>query len=213
MATSKEPNSAGAAGPLSGWHKLLEGHPWFRGAGQFYLPAYSEFMPPPRLGRLPYEDEGSGLFAAGDAFGWPVAEIEEEYELQPGLEHLAGLIVRQIAQLGQGLPAHHIAGHKGQNLVDNPYWPPELASHAGRLHHERYVTILPLALSRTQDDKGNNRWTLFGASHDGPARAFWRSLDGAPPERLAALAARLLGVGLDARALRIFAPAPAEVPE
>jgi len=28
--------------------------------------------------------------------------------------------------------------------------------------------ICNLALSRTQDDKGNTPWTLFGASHDGP---------------------------------------------
>ena len=34
---------------------------------------------------------------------------------------------------------------------------------------------MPLALSRTQDALGRIRWTLFGASQHGPARAFWRS--------------------------------------
>jgi hypothetical protein len=33
---------------------------------------------------------------------------------------------------------------------------------------------MPLALSRTQDDKGRIRWTLFGSSEQGPERAFWK---------------------------------------
>src|SRR5437762_2126388 len=66
--------------PTRGWKQLVAGWPWFRGEGSYPLPAYSEFMPPPRLG-----------------------------------------------------------------------------------------------LSRTQDDKGRIRWTLFGASGQGPARGFWKS--------------------------------------
>lgn len=185
MAISKDSTSASGSPHQFGWHKLLEGYPWFRGEGQFYLPAYSEFMPPPRVGQSPYESAGPDLFSERDAFGWLISEIEEEYELQPGLEHLSRLLVGQIAQLGQGLPAHHIAGHGGRNLVNNPYWPPELAARAGHLPHERYVVILPLALSRTQDDKGSVRWTFFGGSEQGPERAFWKSSYTAPGEEVA----------------------------
>ena len=46
---------------------------------------------------------------------------------------------------------------------------------ARRASGEPIVVALSLALSRTQDDKGNVRWTLFGVSHDGPAAAFCRS--------------------------------------
>ena len=45
---------------------------------------------------------------------------------------------------------------------------------------------MPLALSRTQDDKGRVRWTLFGASEDGPGRAFWRGFFVAPRRELPA---------------------------
>src|SRR5262249_11365616 len=48
------------------------------------------------------------------------------------------------------------------------------------------VIALALALSRTQDDKGNDRWTLFGTSHDGAAPAVWY---GMTPARLGELVA------------------------
>ena len=41
-------------------------------------------------------------------------------------------------------------------------------------HLERPVNGA-LALSRTQDDKGRIRWTLFGASDHGAARPFFRT--------------------------------------
>src|SRR5262249_45003316 len=47
-----------------------------------------------------------------------------------------------------------------------------------------YVVLLPLALARTQDDKGRIRWTLFGGSEQGPARAFWRGFFTAPDREL-----------------------------
>ncbi len=61
---------------LRGWKQLIAGHPWFEGEEHFPLPAYSEFMPPPRLGHLPYgaTDE---LFAADDPYGWSITEIEQ----------------------------------------------------------------------------------------------------------------------------------------
>ena len=145
--------------------------------GRFPIAAYSEFMPPPRMGRKPYGAEDPVLFQADDPLGWHVTEYEEVMELRPGLEHLAGQLVRAMEHLGNGRPAHGIARAK---LEGNPYWPDELAERAGRLPHERYVVIAPLALSRTQDDKGRVRWTLFGGSEQGPARAFWKGFFTAP---------------------------------
>src|SRR5207302_4087663 len=90
---------------------------------------------------------------------------------------LARQLVATLAHLGRNEAAHGISRNK---LTDNVYWPPELAERAGSLAHERYVAILPLALSRTQDDKGRIRWTLFGGSEQGPARPFWKSFFTAP---------------------------------
>ncbi len=169
-----------------GWKHLLAGYPWFQGAGRFPLPAYSEFMPPPRLGGSPYGAIESLIFAEDDPYGWRISEIEQAYELNPGFENIARQILGQLLELGRGLPAHHIAGHQRRNLADNPYWPPEIALRAGHLEHERYVTFLPLALSRTQDDMGRVRWTLFGGSEQGPERAFWKSFYSAPEQELPA---------------------------
>ncbi len=183
---------------LRGWEILLDGYPWFSQPGQFPLPAYSEFMPPPRLGRRPYDAAADELlYSKDDPYGWNISEIEEEYELQPGLETITRQLMSQVVELGRGQPARHIGGYQGRNLKDNPYWPEELGRCAGHLDHERYVTLLPLALSRTQDDSGRVRWTLFGSSEQGPERAFWKSFYRAPGEELPekesiALLARLL---------------------
>ena len=158
-----------------GWQKLLNGYPWFWGKNQYIIPAYSEFMPPPRLGRSPYGGLDDWVFAEDDVFGWYVSEVEEGLELQPGFSSLAHQIVDEIIKLGQGTPAYRIAGQEGRNLKDNIYWPPELATYMGKLPKERYVVFLPLALSRTQDDKGRIRWTFFGGSEQGPEQAFWKS--------------------------------------
>jgi hypothetical protein len=163
-----------------GWRKLIEGHPWFSGEGKYPITAYSEFMPPSRLGRCPCGEVDLSLFSDTDDFGWCVSEVEEEYELQPGLTSLSHQIVNEIVNLGRGKPAHCIAGHRGRNLAENPYWPPDLAAQAGKLPHERYVVLLPLALSKTLDDKGRLRWTFFGGSEQGPERAFWKSFYSAP---------------------------------
>ena len=131
-------------------------------------------MPPPRLGRKPYGEPDLDLFAQDDPWGWRVSEAEQEWELAPGLAHVAREVVASLLALGQGREEHLIRGHRDRNLAGNPYWPPELDARAGRLAHERFVTLLPLALSRTQDDKGRVRWTLLGSSEAGPERAFWR---------------------------------------
>src|SRR5947209_7828873 len=145
----------------SGWSQLLAGWPWFEAEGSYPIAAYSEFMPPPRLGRKPYGTEDLLLFRPEDPWGFCITEYEEAFELRPGLDHLAQQILGALVHLGQGRAAHGIA--KGK-LQDNPYWPPELAERAGRLPHERYVVLLPLALARTLDDKGRIRWTVFGNS-------------------------------------------------
>jgi hypothetical protein len=163
-----------------GWQKLVDGFPWFAEKGAFPLPAYSEFMPPPRLGQSPLGDLDPTLFPPDDPYAWLVSEIEEEYELKPGLEVIARQVMTHLLRLGQGQPEYPIAGHERQNLEGNPYWPPELAARAGQLPHERYTSFLALALSRTQDDKGRVQWTLFGGSEQGPERVFWKSFDSAP---------------------------------
>jgi hypothetical protein len=137
--------------PAPGWKQLLKGFPWFHGADSYPLPAYSEFMPPPRLGRKPYGTYAGLSFDEADPWGVPVTEYEEAWELRPGLERAAQEIIGALANLGRGKAGHGVARHQ---LVDNPYWPPELAGRAGTLGHERYVVLLPLALSRTQDEKG-----------------------------------------------------------
>ncbi|MGA2060172.1 MAG: M28 family peptidase [Thermoguttaceae bacterium] len=161
----------------TGWKQLMAGAPWFHGPGKYPIVAYSEFMPPPRLGRKPYGAINPTLFRPDDPVGWYVTEYEEEYELRPGLLHLGNELVTVAAHLGNGRSSHGISKAK---LEGNPYWPPELAQHAGKLSHERYVIIAPLALSRTQDDKGRVRWTLFGGSEQGPEWAFWQGFFTAP---------------------------------
>jgi hypothetical protein len=163
--------------PAGGWKQLLSGCPWYLGEGRYPVAAYSEFMPPPRVGLKPYGTWAGLPFDESDPWGLPISEYEEAWELRPGLERLAQELVGAFANLCQGRRAHGIPKNK---LTDNPCWPPELAEQVGSLPHERHVVILPLALSRTQDDKGRVRWTLFGGSEQGPARAFWRSFFTAP---------------------------------
>lgn len=168
-----------------GWPQLIEGYPWFQGKGMFPLPAYSEFMPPPRLGCNIYTGEiDRYLFSEDDPFGWTISEVEEEYYLRPGLENAGRQIMEYLIRFGGGLETHPIRGHLGQNLKDNPYCPPELIVQAGHLDHERFVVLLPLSLSKTQDDKGRVRWTLFGSSEQGPEKAFWKSFYLSPGKEL-----------------------------
>lgn len=162
---------------IRGWKRLFVEADRFAGEGGYPIEAYSEFMPPPRLGCCPYTRRNTGFFAEEDPWGWPVTEYEEAFQLVPGLQSVAQQIMGTLMHLARGEPAHGISRNK---LIDNPYWPEELAQRAGSLAHERFVLILPLALSRTQDDKGRVRWTLFGGSDQGPARAFWKGFFTAP---------------------------------
>ena len=73
----------------SGWKRLIDGYPWFGGSDAYPLPAYSEFMPAPRVGYSLHGELDETLFAPDDEHGWQVPEIEEDYELRVGLEHIA----------------------------------------------------------------------------------------------------------------------------
>ncbi|HTF33650.1 MAG TPA: M28 family peptidase [Myxococcota bacterium] len=160
-----------------GWKSLVAGWPWFEGSGRYPISAYSEFMPPPRLGLAPYGEANPFLFREDDPAGWHVTEYEEAFELRPGLSRIAELVMESMVHLANGRAAHGISRAK---LLHNPYWPEPLAKRKGQLSHERFVLLLSLSLARTLDDKGRVRWTLFGSSEQGPARAFWKSFFEAP---------------------------------
>lgn len=167
-----------------GWRKLIEDNTLSNKEEKFVLPAYSEYMPPPRVGCSRCGKPDNTIFSDEDDYGWKISEMEENYELLPGIENIGKQIMEHIVKLGKGLPEFHIAGHKQQNLINNPYWPSELAAKAGQLEHEQYVSFLPMMLSRTQDDKGRVRWTFFGNSIKNPEYAFWKSFYSEPAKEL-----------------------------
>ena len=154
-----------------GWDILLQDPYWAQGPGKFAIAAYSEFMPGIWLGLKPYGTEPRPVRYANDPYGWLVPEQEQAFELRPGMEVIARELVKEIMRLGQGLPTPKIGK---AHLHGNPYWPENLANAAGKLAHEKYLALGPVALSRTQDDKGRIRWTLFGGSSLGPAAGFWQ---------------------------------------
>lgn len=161
----------------AGWSNLIPGKDGIQGSGAFRIDAYSEYMPPPRVGWKPYAPVPihTHLFSPDDPFGWKVHEFDEALELQPGLLQIAKDLLRRLKRLQDGNPETGLPRHVSQN---NPFWPPELAS--ANLQNDRCVLLLPLSLSRTQDDKGRVRWTLFGNSEQGPGKAFWKSFFTAP---------------------------------
>lgn len=161
----------------AGWSQLIPRDDCYSGSQTFCIDAYSEFMPPPRVGWKPYGPirVDSQLFSHDDPFGWRVHEFDEALELQPGLSQIARHLLTRLKRLQDGNPDTGLPRHVSR---DNPYWPPEVAN--ANLQHDRCVLLLPLALSRTQDDKGRVRWTLFGNSEQGPGKAFWKSFFTAP---------------------------------
>jgi hypothetical protein len=175
---------------MTGWTELFDDWSWLRGQGRFPIAAYSEFMPPPRLGRKPYGDpELDSPFSDGDPWGWTLGAREIGQELNSGLAIIARQVIESVTALATGHGVHRI-GH--DHLADNPFWPKALAECAATRPRERYLFLSPLALSKTQDDKGRVRWTLFGGSDEGPAKGFWKSFFTAPAaeiERETALAA------------------------
>jgi hypothetical protein len=168
-----------------GWRRFLKGFPWYNEERKYPLQAYSEFMPPVRTGISPLD--GSvypWVFRDDDPFGWQILEIEEEYQLRPGLENIGRQVLHLIIQLGMGTFPVQLAGEKQRNLANNLFWPASLASHQGQLKHERYVMVQPYSLSRTKDDKGRICWTFFGGSEQGPEKAFWKSFYESPEKEL-----------------------------
>jgi hypothetical protein len=171
-----------------GWTQFFEDWSWVRGEGKFPIPAYSEFMPPPRIGQKPYGSmDIDSPFSGDDPFGWHVRPEKRRLELSPGLARIGKQVVDSVIAMatGRGFPtigSHHLAG--------NPFWPAALADIARTRAKEPFLFLSPLALSKTQDDKGRIRWTLFGASDTGPAAAFWKSFFTAPGVELPADDAR-----------------------
>jgi hypothetical protein len=141
-------------------------------ARHFPVEAYSELMPPPYLLPKPYALVWPSDGAAAEDI-LEVSEYEQADQFEPGLARVADHLVAELAKL--------VAGKRtelsGALLADNPAWPSELqdAARTGRLRSGPLAILFALALSRTQDDKGNTPWTLFGASHEGAGRPFWRS--------------------------------------
>jgi len=162
----------------NGWRKLIPPANAFRREGKYPIDAYSEFMPPPRVGWKAYGDGTPDpfLFDPADPFGWHVTEFEEELEMRPGLVQIARQVLGKLGRLLDGNPDTALPR---LHPTENPYWPPELAAET-KLPQERCLILLPLSLSRTQDDKGRVHWTLFGNSEQGPGRAFWMSFFSAP---------------------------------
>jgi hypothetical protein len=146
----------------------------------FPVEAYSELMPPPYLAPKPYALVWPSDDRPGDE-GFDIDEYEQADQLEPGLARVAAHVLDELAKL--------VAGRRTELssalLADNPAWPPALrdAAEAGRLGATPLAILFALALSRTQDDKGNTPWTLFGASDEGPARPFWRSFGPRDAER------------------------------
>jgi hypothetical protein len=162
----------------AGWSRLIPSENCFQGPDAYRIDAYSEFMPPSRVGWKPYGTlpVNPHLFSADDPFGWKVHEFDEVLELQPGLHQIAKQLLARLKRLQDGNPETGLPRHIAR---DNPFWPPELAREKS-FQSDRCVLLLPLALSRTQDDKGRVRWTLFGNSEQGPGKAFWKSFFTAP---------------------------------
>ena len=206
---SRRERERGGERGSSGWQVIeAEALRAFAAGPRFALPAYSEFMPAPYLAPKPYELSGPDAPAReGDAFD--VSEYEQAEELEPGLARVAEHLCDELGKLATGKP-HELSRVL---LTDNPAWPAELAeaARAGKLAHAPLGVFFPLALSRTQDDKGNVPWTLFGVSHEGPSRPFWRSFgarDGEGFARVVAWAAGDAAPSLDGVRACSRRPAP-----
>ncbi|MGC4113184.1 MAG: hypothetical protein QM765_00595 [Myxococcales bacterium] len=169
----------------------------FRGDDPVAARAYSEFMPPPYVALKPYAPGLLGLPAVGGS-GFGVTEYEEANELGPGFARIARHLLDEVQKLVQphADPARRKEHEFSSTLLKgNPAWPAEAS--ASQRAPRALTLAIPLALSRTQDDKGNARWTLFGASHTGPARAFWESFGAKGEKRFVATAGWLAGIQAD----------------
>jgi len=189
------------------WHKIIaEARRALPGEGGFPVRAYSEFMPPPFVGIKPYAPDPASTPATARVRGadaLDIDEYEQAHELEPGLAKIAHHLVGELYKLASGA-SHELS----RTLLEgNPAWPEALASaaRAGGGPRPPFVVMQALALSRTQDDKGNVRWTLFGASHQPTEAVFWRSFAPGDEARFLRLLAWTNG-GEQPKRLRVFDP-------
>jgi hypothetical protein len=196
---------------MHGWNLFEhEAKDAFVGKGRFPIPAYSEYMPPPYVGIKPYAPkraEGACTARATDEDVLEITEYEQVEELTPGLLRIATLLLTEVAKLARG--GSHLFS---RTLLDgNPAWPTALSDALAEqeFYKEGFSLALSLALSRTQDDKGNVRWTLFGASHEGASRPFWGSFGDDERARFVRLVAWMAGRDLDTPGIRVLT-APGE---
>src|SRR5262245_56494441 len=162
----------------NGWQKLIPPDDCFSGEGNYRIDAYSEFLPPPRVGWKPYGGLGPDpeVFSPDDPFGWYVSELEEALELRPGMVQVGRQVLHKLSRLLDGNV------HTGLPTLDpgkHPFLPPGPAAEPA-LPQGGCGVLLPVALSRHQDDKGRGRWTVVRNREQGPGRAFWRSFFTAP---------------------------------
>src|SRR5262245_37671139 len=111
----------------AGWMKLITDKEDSQNSSAFHIDAYSEFMPPPRVGWKPYGPMpiNTYLFSADDPFGWKVHEFDEALELQPGLFQIARQLLTRLKRLQDGNPETGLPRHISK---DNPFWPSELSA-------------------------------------------------------------------------------------
>jgi len=166
-----------ASARTEGWPSLFDDPSWTRVRQRFPIAAYSEFMPPPRIGQKPYGTWARSPLIESDPWGWRITPHETDRHLRPGLKIIGSQLLNDLVAVAEGNHQHNIGE---MHLADNPYWPKSLRERAASLTHERFLVLSPLALSLTQDDKGHVRWTLFGGSEQGPSRGFWKSFYSAP---------------------------------
>lgn len=158
-----------------GWSILLSQARAARGRLPYALRAYSEFMPPPYVGVKPYGEPDPFTVPEGDDHGWNISEYEWAQELRPGIERIATHVLDQIVKLARGQTSQVSA----RLLAENPAWPAALANRVAWPAEETFPLILPIALTKTQDDKGRVRWTLLGSSGALlPSEPFWASFRG-----------------------------------
>ena len=156
-----------------GWSALTGDDP-YRADGSFPIAAYSELMPGPFVGKKPSGADDPWTRPPEDEHGWRIGAYQEAEQLRPGLADVAHAVAATIRRLQRG---HRALSRDA--IIDNPYLPPELLLAGPLLAARPLAGLLAVSLSRTQDDKGRVRWTLFGASEQGPAAACWASfLDG-----------------------------------
>jgi hypothetical protein len=190
-----------------GWVAIeREAREAFVGKGRFPIAAYSELMPPPYVGLKPFDPRlASASCTSGvrDETCLDIDEYEQAHELTPGLSRIASHLLNTLKKL--------VSGGVGELprtlLTDNRAWPERLAAAAreGRHPLDPFTIVVPLALSRTQDDQGNVRWTLFGSSHEPAASVFWNSFGDGDGERFDRLVVWALGGAPHRDALRVFA--------